>query len=137
MEKTLGAASTHRKLVWIVLRGAADGLALLPPLGDPAYAAARGELALDTSQTLPVNGEFALHGSLKQCAQAFNRGELSVLPACSTAYRARSHFDAQKVLDNGTADPGVRTGWLNRTLVHLPGSAIAVGQNIPLSLQGD
>ena len=39
------AAATPRRLVFVIQRGAADGLAIVAPTGDPAYAAARGALA--------------------------------------------------------------------------------------------
>ena len=39
------AAPTTRRLVFVIQRGAADGLATLSPTGDPAYAGLRGDLA--------------------------------------------------------------------------------------------
>ena len=38
-------AATERRFVFIIQRGAADGLHTIAPVGDPAYAAARGALA--------------------------------------------------------------------------------------------
>ena len=38
---------TDRRLVVVVLRGALDGLAAVPPHGDKDYVAVRGRLALD------------------------------------------------------------------------------------------
>ena len=39
------AAQTDRRFVFIIQRGAADGLSLVPPIGDPAFAPLRGVLA--------------------------------------------------------------------------------------------
>ena len=38
---------TDRRLVVVILRGALDGLAAVPPHGDKDYASVRGKLALD------------------------------------------------------------------------------------------
>ncbi len=41
-----GAAASKKKLVVIICRGAMDGLSISPQIGDPAYAALRGVLAI-------------------------------------------------------------------------------------------
>src|SRR5215470_10359806 len=43
---SLAAAATDRRLVVVILRGALDGLAAVPPYGDRDYRTARGGLAL-------------------------------------------------------------------------------------------
>src|SRR5690606_26751049 len=68
--------------------------------------------------------------------------EAAVIHAVATPYRERSHFDAQNVLECGAARPhGLRDGWLNRALGVIGDSSatpgLAVGQTIPLALQGD
>jgi len=40
---------TDRRFVVVILRGALDGLAAVPPHGDPSYKSVRGALALDTT----------------------------------------------------------------------------------------
>jgi uncharacterized protein (DUF1501 family) len=70
--------------------------------------------------------------------------ELLVLPAVASAYRERSHFDGQDVLESGMTQPHAsQTGWLNRALVNLPSAArvsrqrgVALAQNVPLVLRG-
>src|SRR5476649_2817682 len=42
----LAAAPTEKRLVVVLLRGALDGLAAVPPLADPRYRELRGSLAL-------------------------------------------------------------------------------------------
>src|SRR6188472_1381275 len=58
------------RLVFVILRGALDGLAAVPPYGEPRYAALRGELALASPASgggaLKLDGLFALHPSLKK-----------------------------------------------------------------------
>jgi uncharacterized protein (DUF1501 family) len=73
----------------------------------------------------------------------YRRGEFLALHAVATPYEARSHFDAQDVLENGsTRTGGLRDGWLNRaigTLQHGGDSSLglAVGGSVPLILRGE
>ena len=137
------------RLVVVILRGALDGLAAVPPYGDPAYAGLHRELAIappgNADGALPLNDTFGLHPSFVFLHERFTAGELVVLDAVASPYRDRSHFDGQNVLENGLAKPiGSADGWLNRALAALPrGSgrsadrAVAVSQNVPLILRGE
>jgi uncharacterized protein (DUF1501 family) len=116
-----------------------DGLAAVPPVGDPDYRTARGALALP--RTLPLDGVFALNPALAPVAGLFTSGEALALHAVATPYRDRSHFDGQNVLEGGalraheTAD-----GWVNRALSLYGSTArrvgLAVGADIPFALRG-
>src|SRR5512135_2024973 len=55
---------TERRLVVVILRGALDGLAAVPPHGDADYASVRGSLALDKSSIHDLDGFFGLHPAL-------------------------------------------------------------------------
>jgi uncharacterized protein (DUF1501 family) len=137
------------RLVVLILRGALDGLAAVPPYGDPNYAGLHRELAIAApgapDGALALNGIFGLHPSLAFLHERFGAGELVVFDAVASPYRDRSHFDGQNVLENGLAKPvGSADGWLNRALAALPrGSgrsgdrAVAISQNVPLILRGE
>lgn len=137
------------RLVVVILRGALDGLAAVPPYADPAYAGLHRELAIAApgaaDGALALDGTFGLHPSLKFLHERFLGGELVVFNAVASPYRDRSHFDGQNVLENGLATPsGVADGWLNRALAALPRrtgpsnqQAVAISQNVPLILRGD
>ncbi|MES2441832.1 MAG: hypothetical protein V4574_03310, partial [Pseudomonadota bacterium] len=56
-------AGTDRRFVFIIQRGAADGLGTLAPMGDPAFAAQRGVLAQDFASAPRIDAMFALHPS--------------------------------------------------------------------------
>lgn len=102
-----------------------DGLAAIPPIGDPDYAAARGNLA--PAGALPLNGRFALHPSLPNLHAMYGSGELLCIHAVATPYRERSHFDAQNMLETGAATPFARAeGWLGKALTHLPRRRLAI-----------
>lgn len=139
-------ATTSKRLVVVVLRGAMDGLAAAPPVGDPTYANARGVLAQEKAKTLALDGTFGLHPRFENLHAMYRAGEATVIHACSTPYRERSHFDAQNVLETGGAKPYARNaGWLNATLKALPADraagrrelGLALAQQAPLILRGD
>lgn len=140
-------ADTDARLVLVILRGAADGLAIAPPHGDGNYRKVRGELALptpgDSDGMFKLDGMFGLHPSLAGIHDQYRQGQALVVHAVASPYRERSHFDGQDVLENGAANVGVlRDGWLNRALAPLGGTlgdevAIAMAQNTPLVLRGD
>ncbi len=140
-------ASGESRLVVVILRGALDGLAAVPPYADPDYAAARLDLALAPPGTangaLKLDWLFGLHPSLTFMHERYSAGELLVFHAVASPYRERSHFDAQNLLENGTPKPyGSADGWLNRALAGVPSSsgnkksAVALAQNVPLVLRG-
>jgi uncharacterized protein (DUF1501 family) len=139
------AAPTDRRLVVVVLRGALDGLAAVPPYADPDYREQRGALALTEPGSgdgvLDLDGRFGLHPALKLLHAMYKSRELLVCHAVATPYRSRSHFDGQDLLENGAASPlGAKDGWLNRALaLHGGGkrAGLAVGQTVPLILRGD
>jgi uncharacterized protein (DUF1501 family) len=140
------ADARRSRFVLVLLRGALDGLAAVPPYGDRDYLGLRREFALrapgEAGGALPLNGFFGLHPSLVFLQQCYASHELTVLHALAGPYRERSHFDGQDVLENGSPRPhALQTGWLNRALIAAPGSAqreagVALGQNVPLVMRG-
>ena len=143
-----GLERTDARFVCVILRGALDGLAAVPPHGDPDYARLRRELAVaapgQPDGALALDGTFGLHPALKFLHESYLAKELLVLHAVASPYRERSHFDGQDVLENGTVTAhSSQSGWLNRALAALPKNAlrgreagVALGQNIPLLMRG-
>ncbi|MBC7522567.1 MAG: DUF1501 domain-containing protein [Sandarakinorhabdus sp.] len=138
----LAAAATDRRFVFIILRGAMDGIAAVMPVGDPAYAALRGKFGppATAGNAIPLSADFALHPALAQTAALYAKGEAAFVHAIASPYRERSHFDAQNVLESGgTAAYMVKDGWLNRLLPLLPRArepAIALSPTLPMALRG-
>ena len=132
------AASTQQRLVFIIQRGAADGLATLAPDGDPAYSGLRGELA-DIGGGAKLDGLFTLHPALDQLATLYRAGEALFVHATASPYRDRSHFDGQNVLETGGRLPYDRQdGWINRLIGMLGDDtkALALSPAIPTALRG-
>jgi len=137
-------ATTESRVVVVILRGAMDGLAAVPPHGDRDYRALRGDLAIGApgknDGAVDLDGFFGLHPALAPLHDLYAKRQLAIVHAVATPYRDRSHFDGQDLLENGTPTPhGVHDGWLNRTLGLIGGSqtlGLAVGQSVPLILRG-
>lgn len=130
------AAASDRRLLVVLLRGGVDGLHVLPPRDDAAYARLRGALAPQDAR--PLNADFALHPSLAHAHSLYARGQLLPVVAIAPPYRQRSHFEAQDCLENGTASAsGAATGWLNRCVAAMHGGqALAVSAVMPLIMRG-
>ncbi|HEY3947744.1 DUF1501 domain-containing protein [Phenylobacterium sp.] len=133
-------AANKKKVIVVICRGGMDGLSVAPPVGDPDYHALRGGLAL-TSEALPVDATFALHPQLTAVHALAKAGEARIAPAIATPDRARSHFEAQDVLETGAAGVySTTSGWLNRAVetlsAHRKVDAMSVGATAPLILRG-
>jgi uncharacterized protein (DUF1501 family) len=133
-------AATERRFVFIIQRGAADGLNTVIPYADPAYARLRGALAIDPAGALTLDGTFALHPSLATLRELHANREASFFHAVASPYRDRSHFDGQNVLETGGSAPHrTKDGWMNRLVGLLPRAdkqAIALSAAVPLALRG-
>lgn len=134
------AVPANRKFVVIICRGGMDGLSVAAPVGDPDYQGLRGALALgDTA--LKLDGTFALNPALGNIHKLARTGQARIAPAVATPDRARSHFEAQDVLETGAAGVYATTsGWLNRSAQAMSAAgkveAISVGPTAPLILRG-
>jgi len=134
-----GAASNV--LLVLSLRGGADGLSLVVPHGDIAYAAARPKLAVPSSTLLARDAMFGLHPKFAPLMPMWTAGSFAAVNAVGLAAPNRSHFAAMEEIED--ADPGSveRRGWLNRLVgldqVESPVEGAQIGSAIvPTSLYG-
>jgi uncharacterized protein (DUF1501 family) len=122
-------------LVILSLRGAADGLSLVVPHGDPVYYAARPRIAIPKASLLAQDAFFGLHPRLAPLLPMWNAGALAAVHATGLPAPNRSHFSAMEELED--ADPGssARVGWLNRLVGtrdhHSPLQAVGVVSGPP------
>jgi len=140
---TLASAQWDTRLVVMILRGAMDGLDVVRPVGDPAFAALRPGLL--GAPGLPLDGFYEMHPALAPLQPLWQSDQLGFVHAVSTPYRdKRSHFDGQDLLEAGTGMDvplaARREGWLNRLLQGLPGldsqTAFAIGRDEMKVLSG-
>ncbi len=135
------SAPTDNRFVFVFLRGGLDGLHALAPWADADYRRLRPALAPGRDEVHDLDGYFGLHHGLGALMPLWSAGELTFVPAATTRYRSRSHFDGQNLLENGTGQPfGARDGWLNRAITGLNAGdrrlGLSLGPAVPLILQG-
>ena len=133
------ADALGHRLVVVMLRGALDGLAAVPAVGDPAWSGLRGavEAAGNSPAPLRLDNVFSMHPSLANLHRWYGQKELLVVHAAASPYRERSHFDAQQLLESGGERPFVlTTGWLGRALQASGQPALALTPAMPLALRG-
>ena len=107
-----GAASNV--LLVLSLRGGADGLSLVVPHGDIAYAAARPKLAVPSSTLLARDAMFGLHPKFAPLMPMWTAGSFAAVNAVGLAAPNRSHFAAMEAIEDADAGSVERRGWLNR-----------------------
>ena len=151
LQRAMAASPSAGKKQLVVLfqRGAADGLNIVVPFGEPDYYRLRPTISIPQPRkgaadaALDLDGFFALHPSLAPLTPLFQKNELAIVHAAGSPDPTRSHFDAQDFMESGT--PGVKStddGWLNRALEAVPEEhaspfrAVAMGPNLPRMLRG-
>src|SRR6267378_2119944 len=138
-----------KQLVVLFQRGAADGLNIVVPFGEPNYYRLRPSIAIPQPKrggneaAIDLDGFFGLHPALASFAPLFQKNQLAIVHAAGSPDPTRSHFDAQDYMESGT--PGVKAtqdGWLDRAIGTIPEEdvspfrAVAMGPNLPRMLQG-
>lgn len=128
------------RLVVIFLRGAMDGLAAVPPVGDPGWKTLRPQADADFErygQPLPLDSTFSLHAKLPTLHRWYGEKQLVVAHAVASPYRERSHFDAQQLLESGGNRAfELQTGWLGRAMETRLQQGVALSPALPLALRG-
>jgi uncharacterized protein (DUF1501 family) len=136
----LANVNTERRFVFIIQRGAADGLSIVAPTGDPGFAAVRGDFAQDSAAGTKLGSFFTLHPALTEVGRMYSQRQALFVHAAASQYRDRSHFDGQNVLETGgSAAYRLKDGWINRLLGLLPAleaRALALSSTVPMALRG-
>jgi len=136
---------SNKRVLFIFLRGGNDGINTVIPGGDPDYNATnRPTLYIPNASSIDLGNGFArLHPAMSAMMPLFNSGDLAVVHRVGYPNNTKSHFDDQRVWENG--DPTqtkLFEGWLYRYIeenavsagVLLP--ALSVQSNQPVLLRG-
>jgi uncharacterized protein (DUF1501 family) len=148
-EASADGGSDRPVIIAIFQRGAADGISMVVPFGDPYYASARPQIAIPApgrgaeERAIDLDGFFALHPSLVSLKSIYDAGHLAIVHAVGSPDSTRSHFDAQDYMESGVpGNKSVPDGWLNRYLQSSPSAgatpfrAVAISATLPRALAG-
>ncbi|MGQ5260533.1 DUF1501 domain-containing protein [Micromonospora sp. ZYX-F-536] len=105
-----------RTLVLVTLYGGNDGLNTVIPDGDPAYRAARPELAYPDGEVRRLDDDFGLNPALVGLHQRWSGGGLAVVRGVGYPKPDRSHFRSMDIWHTAQPDRPGNTGWLGRWL---------------------
>ena len=119
--------SPSHPMIMVFLRGGADGLAILSPLDDPHFIAARPPEMRFTptldSVPEPIWYEqtlFYWHPAARPLADLYQAKRLAIFPAVGFVSETRSHFEAQEIMERGVQGlqqlPD-RLGWFTRQVL--------------------
>ncbi|MDP9443506.1 MAG: DUF1501 domain-containing protein [Actinomycetota bacterium] len=129
-------------LVVISLRGGIDGLGMVVPHGDPAYYAARRNIAVPATSLVAKDAFFGLHPAMKPLEWMYQGGELAAVHAVGMPQPNRSHFLAMEEIEDAAPGSEIRQGWVNRMIGldtdGAPSEAVHLTDSIvPTMLVGD
>ena len=134
-------AGTGGLLLTVWLGGGNDGLNMLAPVDNGDYRSARGNIALDPTTALRIDGGLAFHPALKWVRSQWDLGRVAALAGVGAARYDLSHFQMADNLLRATPDgQSGTTGWLGRWMDADPTStaltSVAVGDATPAHMLG-
>ncbi len=130
-----GTGSSERRILFIFLRGGNDGINAVIPHGDPDYSLAnRPTLYIPPDAALNLNDFASLNPALAPMLNLYNDGQLAVLHRIGYQNSSQSHFDGQRIWENGDPTQSqLFEGWLYR---YIHEHALSAGKELPaLSVQ--
>jgi uncharacterized protein (DUF1501 family) len=113
---------------------------MVVPIDDPAYAPARGNLAIGRDVALPLGNGLALHPALGNLKRRYDAGKVALLQGVGYPNPNLSHFESMALWMAGWSGGITNTGWVGRYLSSLPApdpiAGVVLGQAVPLHFRG-
>ena len=124
-------ADSNRRMLFIFLRGGNDGINAVIPHGDTQYnSSLRPTLYIPPGQAIDLNGFASFHPALGEMMDLYNAGELAVVHRVGYPDNSRSHFDGQRIWENGDPTQAqLFEGWLYR---YTQEAALSAGASLPV-----
>ena len=130
-ETVAGELAPGKRMLFVFLRGGNDGLNAVIPHGDTDYNTTnRPTLYIAPNEAIDLNGFASFHPSLQDLMPAYTANELAVIHRIGYPDSSRSHFDGQRIWENG--DPSqaqLFEGWLYR---YIKSNALDAGVDLPV-----
>jgi len=134
------------RLLVVFLRGAYDAANITVPVSSDFYYAARPNLAVARTATLPLDSDWGLHPALKDSIYPlWQSKEIAFIPFTGTGDTSRSHFETQDTIELGQPLPNEKgggsrnyqSGFMSRTAQVLSGTKpISFTTQLPLTFRG-
>jgi uncharacterized protein (DUF1501 family) len=130
-------------LVVVQLSGGNDGLSTVIPYADDHYYRARTTIAQPANTVLKIDNYIGLHPDLAPLKNLYDAGKMSVIQGVGYPNPNRSHFRSMDIWQSAQPDrESPSSGWLGRYFDNTcpgcdPHVGIAIGQTLPLAMQGD
>ena len=130
-------------LVVIEMAGGNDGLNTVIPHADAAYAKARPNIGLKSSDVVKIGDKLSLHPAMKSLGALYEKGQVAVVSGVGYPNANRSHFHSMDIWQSGDPEMKLRerTGWLARYFDadgHYKGnplSGVVMGGQLPLAME--
>jgi uncharacterized protein (DUF1501 family) len=121
-------------LVIVTLYGGNDGLNTVIPYADPAYHAARPELAYAPNEVLPLDSALGLNPGMTGMARLWHNKQLAIVRGVDYPNPDFSHFRSMDIWQTASPAEPVNTGWIGRWLDATgddPIRAVNIGSVLP------
>lgn len=121
-------------LVIVTLYGGNDGLNMVIPYTDPAYAKARPDFAYSAGQVLALDDGLGLNPAMKGTAALWQAKKLAVIRGVGYPNPDHSHFRSMDIWQTASPASPVPTGWIGRWLDATgddPTRAVNIGSTLP------
>jgi uncharacterized protein (DUF1501 family) len=136
----------QRRMLFIFMRGAVDGLSIVTPYSERNYYNARPNIAIaapgETGGLLYLDGNFGLNPALSPLMPLWQDRTLAFIHASGSPSETRSHFEAQDIMEAALLNSAMATqGWMNGMAQALPDNrsptrALSFGNTMPKIFEG-
>ncbi len=133
--------SGYKNVIIIQLSGGNDGLNTIVPINNDIYYRLRPQIAKTATETIKIQDNLAFNSNLKEIAELYDQGEVSIINNVGYPNPNRSHFRSTDIWHTGSgANEYLSTGWIGRYLdanCNNPYDAIEVNSGLSLALKGN
>ena len=106
-----------RILVVVEMAGGNDGLNTVIPHRDDLYRVARPQIAIGSSDVLPIDDDLGLHPAMRGMADLLESGQLAIVQGVGYENPNRSHFESMDIWHScQRKDEPRQDGWIGRYL---------------------
>lgn len=110
------ASGSNKILIVIQLAGGNDGLNMVVPYADDAYAKLRPQIQVKAKDVLQLDAKIGFHNNMGELADMFKSGKVAIIQGVGYPEPNRSHFRSIEIWQTAEPRKVKDTGWLGRYL---------------------